>query len=128
MHTYIMHLSTQGSGFRKMALFGLLFAFCFLSSALAAQAATINAASCNRSDVNAVINGPTHTAVNGDTINIPAGSCTWTSGITVRNLGVSIIGAGQGSTTLTDAITGGSGAIFSMTPPYGNATSRISSM
>ena len=47
---------------------------------------TFTAASCNRSDVNAVINGPTHTAVNGDTIIIPAGSCTWTSGITINGV------------------------------------------
>lgn len=39
----------------------------------------INAASCNFSDVNAVINGPIHTVVNGDTINIPSGTCTWNS-------------------------------------------------
>ena len=41
----------------------------------------INAASCSQADVNAVINGPLHTAVDGDTIQIPRGSCTWNSGI-----------------------------------------------
>jgi hypothetical protein len=56
--------------------------------------ATIKAASCQQSDVNAVINGPTHKAVNGDTIQIPAGSCTWTSGITISGVGITITGTG----------------------------------
>lgn len=58
-----------------------------------AQAGTYTAASCNYSDVNAVINGPTHTAANGDTINIPSGTCTWTSGITVT-VNITIQGSG----------------------------------
>ena len=58
---------------------------------------TYTAASCNRSDVNAVINGPTHTAVNGDKIIIPAGTCTWTPGITV-NAGIDITGSGTPNT------------------------------
>lgn len=55
---------------------------------------TVNAATCNQADVNAVINGPTHTAVNGDTIKIPAGSCTWSSGVNITGVGISIIGSG----------------------------------
>src|SRR5271156_555340 len=82
-------------------------AFLTLLAALFCTAAwaqgTYTAASCNYADVNAVINGPTHTAVNGDTINIPAGSCTWTTGVTVpSNIGISIIGNGtpnSGGTT-----------------------------
>jgi hypothetical protein len=67
--------------------------FTSLVSAPAAPlwAQTYTAASCNQRDVNAVISGRTRTAVNGDTINIPAGSCTWTSGITVpSHIGISI--------------------------------------
>src|SRR5215469_9240166 len=82
------------------------------------RAATYTATSCNRSDVNAVINGPMHTAVDGDLINIPAGTCTWTSGVTVPSgIGISIIGAGtsdpynpsgSGQTTkIIDSATGG---------------------
>jgi len=59
---------------------------------------TFTAASCNQSDVNAVINGPTHKAVNGDTIQIPAGSCTWTNGITVTGVGIDITGTGMPNT------------------------------
>jgi hypothetical protein len=52
-----------------------------LVAASAMAQGSYTAATCNQTDVNAVINGPTHTAVAGDTINIPStGSpCTWTS-------------------------------------------------
>lgn len=53
----------------------------------------VTAASCNESDVNAVIHGPTHVAIDGDTILIPAGSCTWTSTLSV-GVGITIQGAG----------------------------------
>jgi hypothetical protein len=95
---------------------------------------TYTAASCSRSDVNAVINGPTHTAVDGDTIRIPAGSCIWTSGVTVpAGIGISIIGAGtpntgpntSGAGTVSTILTGGA---ITMSPTYGNSLSRISSI
>jgi hypothetical protein len=115
----------------------------FLMIAICASTAmaqgTYTAASCNESDVNAVINGPTHTAVNGDTINIPAGSCTWTSVLTVPSgIGISIIGAGTpntgtgtvgagtSTTTITDDVT--SGHLMSFSPVYGNALTRLSMM
>jgi len=77
---------------------------------------TFTAATCNQPDVNAVINGPTHVAVNGDTIIIPAAGspCTWTSGITINGVGINItgtgtpntgagtMGAGKSNTTLVD--------------------------
>jgi len=78
----------------------------FAAQTLRAQG-TFTAASCSRSDVNAVINGPTHTATNGDTITIPAGTCTWTSGITITNVGITITGTG---TPNTGAGTVGAGA------------------
>jgi hypothetical protein len=115
----------------------------FLMIALCASTAmaqgTYTAASCNESDVNAVINGPTHTAVNGDTINIPAGSCTWTSVLTVPSgIGISIIGAGTpntgtgtvgagtSTTTITDDVTSGHLMVFR--PTYGNSLTRLSLM
>jgi len=110
----------------------------FFAPAAKAQG-TFTAASCNRSDVNAVINGPTHTAVNGDVIQIPAGSCTWTTGITVpQNVGISIIGNGTpnstpntmgansscNATVITDRLS--SGHLITMSPQFGNSSSRIS--
>jgi len=100
-----------------------------------------NAASCLQADVNAVINGPLHVAVNGDTIQIPAGNCTWTAGITVPSgIGITIIGAGTpdsnpadytpSSTCQQTAITlTGNFTMFSATPAYPTApTFRISCM
>lgn len=88
------------------------------------------AASCNYNDVNAVVNGPTHVAVNGDTINVPAGTCTWsTNGLAVR-ASISIIGAGPGLTVLNDAIPTGASpcAMFSLTPSSVGGLSRLSGM
>lgn len=80
----------------KRTSFAVLFVLFILAYAGSyAFAGTYTAASCNRSDVNAVINGPTHTAVDGDVINIPAGSCTWSSGIVVPSgKGITITGTG----------------------------------
>jgi hypothetical protein len=84
---------------------------------------TYTANSCNYSDVNAVINGPTHTAVNGDTINIPSGTCTWTSSLSI-SVGISIIGAGASSTTIQDGL---NGTLFSINiPSASSALMRVS--
>jgi len=61
----------------------------------------INAASCNAPDVQTAINS----ASDGDTIQIPAGACTWSAGVsinsaTLRTKMVKLVGAG------TDASTG----------------------
>jgi hypothetical protein len=99
------------------------------------------AASCSQSDVNAVVNGPIHRAVDGDTINIPAGSCTWRSALTVPNgIGISLVGSGTpnsspgingassscSSTVLIDDLS--SGSMIAMSPINGNSVSRISCM
>ena len=116
---------------------------------------TYYANSCSYADVNDCINGSgvnschsgsqtgtqaTHTAVDGNTINIPSGSCTWSSGITVpSNIGITIIGSGtpqSGSSTVgassscsnTTITVAGGFTLFTMTPEYGNSTSRISCM
>jgi hypothetical protein len=54
-----------------------------LVSARAGAQGTFTAATCNQSDVNAVINGPTHKAVAGDKIIVQVGSCSWTGDINV---------------------------------------------
>jgi hypothetical protein len=106
--------------------------FTFLLSALAAPLwpqGTYTAASCNYSDVKAVINGSTHNAVNEDVIIIPAGTCTWTSelaitvGITVTgsgtpNTGGLTFGAGTPTTIIVDNA-GSSNPLFGVTLSYG---------
>lgn len=107
---------------------------------------TYTAASCNRDDVDSVINGPIHAVVNGDVINIPAGTCEWYNTITIpTEIGISIIGAGTTdahnpsgdgthTTTIIDCATtsspcsGTGGYLFTFTPTYGASLSRLSSM
>jgi hypothetical protein len=114
----------------------VLFLFCVFGMARAQG--TYTAASCNTADVNAVINGPTHNAVNGDTIVIPAGNCTWTSGIAISGVGISILGsgtpntgpstfgAGTSTTVISSNISGGASALFNVSGlSYGQFT-RIS--
>jgi len=61
---------------------------------------TINCEDCAQATVAAAI----VTAVDGDTITIPAGSCSWTSGVVVPdNEKLTIRGAGAGSTVITAA-------------------------
>lgn len=79
-------------------------------NALHAQAGTINAASPALSDVSAAINN----ASDGDTVNIPAGSATWNSKLTLTKA-ISLVGAGStGSTKTTITSTASSSATGSI--------------
>lgn len=122
----------------------LSFLLLLLALSTAAVAGTFTAATCNVADVNSVINGPTHTAVDGDVIVIPAGSCTWASGVVVpTGIGITLTGVGSptadptvtgadascSQTVITQTVAAGSlVAAFTEAPAYGNATSRISCM
>jgi hypothetical protein len=63
--------------------------FCALAMT-EAYASTYPAASCSASAVQAAINS----AASGDTVTIPAGTCTWTSGVTISGKGITVNGAG----------------------------------
>ena len=91
----------------------LLLASLLLLLAPSCYAGTYYANSCSLADVNDCINGSgvntchagssggskaTHTAVNGDVINIPSGTCTWTTDLAV-NVSITIQGAGTPNTT-----------------------------
>ena len=67
----------------------------FLSAA--ASAASYTASSCATSAVQAAINS----AVGGDTVIIPAGSCTWTSGVTISGKGITLTGQGAAGSSPT---------------------------
>jgi hypothetical protein len=69
--------------------------FAILLSGAAAQAQTINAASCSQSDIQNALSS----ASAGTVINLPAGSCSW-SGLTIAK-GVTLSGAGTGKTNIT---------------------------
>lgn len=119
--------------------------FILLVLSIPAYCGTFTAVTCNRSDVNAVINGPTHTAVTGDIINIPSGSCSWSSGVSISGICIQILGSGSPnssgttfgpgtiSTTLTDTINDGATPLFGVQAiPYsgcnGSNSFRISTL
>jgi hypothetical protein len=54
--------------------------------------AQVSAASCNSSDVQSAIDR----AAEGQTVSIPAGSCTWTAGVKISGKGITLHGAGAG--------------------------------
>jgi hypothetical protein len=58
-------------------------------SSPSARANTLNPPSCSQSDVQAAINS----AANGDTVAVPAGSCTWSSQVAISGKGLTLIGA-----------------------------------
>src|SRR4051794_22720225 len=72
-----------------------------LTSAAAANAATITAASCSSTAVQAAINS----AAGGDTVVIPDGSCTWTSGISIKGKGLIVRGSSSVGVTITNNVT-----------------------
>jgi hypothetical protein len=63
----------------------------FAIAGCAAQAQTVPAASCSSANVQTAINS----AVEGGTVTIPQGTCTWTSGVNVSGKGITIKGAGS---------------------------------
>lgn len=79
-----------------------------------AQAEVIDAPSCATADVQAAIDA----AADGDVVSVPAGTCTWTAGVTIGEVvdwgppvvieskAVTIQGAGQGRTTIVNEIPG----------------------
>jgi hypothetical protein len=75
-----------------MKWFSLILLILLLGFALVRAEAQINAASCNTADVQTAIN----TATEGQTVTIPAGTCTWTSGVTISGKGIHLQGSGSG--------------------------------
>jgi hypothetical protein len=83
----------------KMKWLSLIFFF-LLSALFGAEAQTINAASCSATDVQTAFNSVTNSTT---TVNIPAGTCAWTTQVTLTvpsgSATLSIIGAGSLTTT-----------------------------
>lgn len=62
--------------------------------------ATIKAASCSQADVAAAI----ALAEDGDTVSVPAGTATWTTGLSLGSKSLILIGAGSEETIITDNV------------------------
>ncbi|MDD5012383.1 MAG: hypothetical protein PHQ66_01930 [Candidatus Nanoarchaeia archaeon] len=58
----------------------------------------INAASCSQANVQSAINS----ASDGDIVQVPAGSCTWSSTVTINSKNIILRGAGIDKTNITD--------------------------
>lgn len=84
------------------------------------QAATINATSCNVAAVSSAIDA----AANGDTVVIPNGSCTWSSGISTSKQ-ITIRGASVGGVTITHGA--GSGTLLNLSVGSSSRT-RVSNL
>jgi hypothetical protein len=82
---------------------------CNASRKCVASGNIINALSCSQTDVQAAIN----LSVSGDTVVVPAGSCTWSSTLAITKA-IIIKGAGVGNTIINKYT---SGSIFSYTIP-----------
>jgi hypothetical protein len=80
----------------KRLISGLTLASLGLLAPIGTQAATISAASPSSQDVSAAV----ARANNGDTVQVPAGTATWTSGITISK-NIYLIGAGSSQTIIT---------------------------
>ena len=77
-----------------------------LGAVLPAEAATIQAGSCNRDAVASALNS----ANDGDTVVVPAGTCTWSSTVTIDGKSLTLQGAGADRTIIIDGIDSGGGA------------------
>jgi hypothetical protein len=95
-----------------------------LAGTFRVQGATITARSVALTDVATAINA----AANGDTVVLPAGTATWTAGITVTK-GISIIGAGKDVTVIIDSKSGRDNQrAFSITAKQSQPMFRLSGL
>lgn len=101
----------------------LICSLMLLCLATTARAASINATSCSNSDVQTAINS----AVNGDIVLIPAGTCAWTAQVTIPDTkGITLQGAGIGYTVFqTGGIDGIPSAALVIAVASGNTVTRV---
>ena len=82
--------------------FAFLMLFCLVFQVYQAHAGTVAASSCAQATIQSAIDS----AASGDTVTVPAGSCTWTTSVSISNKGITLRGAGIGQTNITDGTSG----------------------
>lgn len=98
--------------FKFFLIVAFLFNFAYVSNVFAT---IINAAGYSQADVQNAINS----ANDGDTVVIPAGNVTWSSGVSIPNTkGITLQGGGIDTTVITDGI-GGGGILINVTGANG---------
>lgn len=96
-----------------------LFTVFLFSPSQAGSAAIQNAASCSYSDVLA-----TYAAASaGDTVVVPSGNCTWSSGLTITKA-ITLKGSGAKSTVINSSMNSGS-SLITITPASDTTLTRI---
>jgi hypothetical protein len=108
---YVLRRTFAMTSIGKELLFTAV--LCFLLAA-GMNAQTINAASCNSGDVQTALNSVNQASA---TVNIPAGTCTWTSGVafTVPSGTTSLVvqgAGGQSATTGGASLTGSDATVI----------------
>jgi len=91
----------------NLVLMKLLFPLAFLG--FTANAHAVTASSCSKTDVQSAINN----ASRGDTVNVPAGTCTWSSAVSITK-GLTLSGAGVGITVIMNGA--GDGTVLQISP------------
>src|SRR6185503_6886704 len=110
-------------GDRMNRILVLLCSVILVCLATTARAADIIAKSCSDSAIQTAINS----AVNGDRVRIPAGTCIWTTQVTIPSTkGITLQGAGIGTTTILSSGADGvpAGALVVAVAP-GNSLTRV---
>lgn len=124
LNSHCAIFSLAGNAFMRIArkVFLVTSALCTFCS-WEARATAINAASCSQPAVQTALNQ----ATTGDTVAIPAGTCTWSSPMTISNLGITLTGAGAGQTIIIDGVPQSSGTAVQISVPSGKSF-RITGM
>lgn len=80
----------------------LLALILLLGLPLLSEAATYTAASCSYTDVNNAVNNHSPAVIDGDTVQIPVGTCTWTTTLAIVDKSITL----QGAVVVPVSITG----------------------
>ncbi len=83
---------------KKILLLIFCYSLCISTAACHSRCTICSAADCNASTVQTCINRAANNAI----VNVPAGSCTWTSQVTVSGKALTLKGAGIDQTIITD--------------------------
>ena len=103
---------------KSVVLIVVLFAALFFAKT--SWADTHTAASCSAADVTTAITA----ASTGDTVAVPAGSCSWSSGLSITK-GITLQGAGIGNTVITYGGSAASMVYYNPTTPSLNNPFRL---
>lgn len=114
-------MNTNRNTNRKIFVLFVVFSVGLFGSIPELYAANQTAKSCSYTDVSTAVTA----ASLGDTVTVPAGSCTWSSTLNI-NKGITLIGAGIGNTTITNGTSGGYIISYSPSDIASNSGFRIS--